>query len=40
VFRLSNAEKLEFQLSKSALWNRIQAEIASAKDAGQERLQV
>jgi len=40
VFRLFNAEKLEFQLSKSALWNKIQAEIASARNAGQERLQV
>jgi hypothetical protein len=39
VFRLFNAEKLEFELSKSALWNRIQTEIATARGSGQERLE-
>jgi hypothetical protein len=39
AFRLFNAQKLEFQLSKSALWNKIQSEIASANGSGQERLE-
>lgn len=30
VFRLFAAEKLEFELSKSALWNKIQSEISAA----------
>ncbi len=39
AFRLFSAEKLEFQLSKRALWNKVQSEIAAATGAGQERLQ-
>jgi len=39
AFRLFNAERLEFELSKSPLWNKIQAEIAMAKGIGQEHLE-
>lgn len=39
VFRLFNAQRLEFKLSRSALWNKIQSEIESARGGGQERLQ-
>ena len=39
AFRLFNAGQLEFKLSKSALWNKIQSEIAAAEGRGQERLE-
>lgn len=38
-FRLFSAESLEFALSKSALWNKIQSEVAAAKGLGQEHLE-
>jgi len=38
AFRLFNAENLDFVLSRSAVWNKIQAEIAAATGAGQEHL--
>lgn len=40
AFLLFNAEKLEFKLSKSALWNKIQTDIAAARGAGQQRLEI
>lgn len=36
-FRLFNAERLEFRLSESALWNKIQSDFASAKSMMHER---
>jgi hypothetical protein len=39
AFRLFNAQKLEFELSKSALWNKIQVEIVTAQGIGQEHLE-
>ena len=38
AFRLFNAEELEFVLSRSPLWNKIQAEISKAEGSGQEHL--
>ena len=38
AFRLFNAEELEFVLSRSPLWNRIQSEISKAEGLGQEHL--
>ena len=38
IFRLFTAERSEFKLSESPLWNRIQTQIAAAKGVGQERL--
>jgi hypothetical protein len=38
AFRLFNAEELEFVLSRSPLWNKIQAEISRAEGSGQEHL--
>lgn len=38
AFRLFKAEELEFVLSRSALWGKIQSEISKVEGTGQERL--